>query len=194
MRGATHTGRGEQPATVNFVKGVARHAQMNTRALEPADRGSARRECARVVASGHVGEPCQAATVNDTSGLRVRVHRGSHEVGGSCVEIQAYGSRLVLDVGRPLWADRDEHVPVPGIPGLTSGDDPSLLGVLVTHAHLDHYGLVDQVHPDVPVYVGEAASRIIEAVGFFTGGPALHARGFLVDRVPVELGPFAVTP
>ena len=34
--------------------------------------------------------------------MRARIHRGAHEIGGSCVELEADGCRLVLDVGRPL--------------------------------------------------------------------------------------------
>jgi hypothetical protein len=49
--------------------------------------------------------------------VRARIHRGSHEIGGSCVEVEASdGSRALLDLGRPLSA-----------------------GWLVSHAHLGHY-------------------------------------------------------
>lgn len=77
--------------------------------------------------------------------MRVRVHRGCREIGGSCVEVAAQGSRLVLDVGKPTTAQWGEHVPFPDVPGFAAGDDRSLLAVLVSHPHVDHYGLVDQV-------------------------------------------------
>jgi len=127
--------------------------------------------------------------------MQVRIHRGSREVGGSCVEVSASGSRLVLDVGRPLWAERDEQVPLPDVPGLASGDDPSLLGVVVSHPHLDHYGLLDQVHPSVPVYAGAGAAAIVSAARWFSpSGPALRATGHLRHGSPLQLGPFTVTP
>ena len=127
--------------------------------------------------------------------MQVRIHRGSREVGGSCVEVLAEGSRLVLDVGRPLCAGWDEHVPLPDVPGLATGDDPSLLGVVVSHPHLDHYGLLDQVHPAVPVFAGAAAAAIVDAARWFSpSGPQLRATGHLDNRVPMVLGPFTVTP
>lgn len=127
--------------------------------------------------------------------MRVRVHRGCHEVGGTCVEVEADGARLVLDVGRPLTAGPDELVALPDVPGLADGSDPSILGVLISHGHLDHYGLVDQVHPSVPVYAGKAASAIVEAARFFSPrGPALRPTGYLVDGETFTLGPFRVTP
>ncbi len=138
-------------------------------------------------------------TVHDmttmTTQMRVRVHRGCHEVGGTCVEVEAGGSRLVLDVGRPLTSGTDETIALPDVPGLADGSDPSLLGVLISHGHLDHYGLIDQVHPSVPVYAGQAASAVVEAARFFSPrGPALRPSGYLVDGQTFELGPFVVTP
>ena len=127
--------------------------------------------------------------------MQVRIHRGSREVGGSCVEVLAGGSRLVLDVGRPLCAGWDEHVPLPDVPGLATGDDPSLLGVVVSHPHLDHYGLLDQVHPAVPVFAGAAAAAIVDAARWFSpSGPQLRATGHLHNGVPMVLGTFTVTP
>ena len=63
--------------------------------------------------------------------MRVRVHRGSHEVGGSCVEVEHAGFRLVLDVGKPLNAGWTDRVDLPSVPGLADGSDPDLLGVLI---------------------------------------------------------------
>ena len=129
-----------------------------------------------------------------TTGMRVRVHRGCHEVGGTCIEVEAEGARVVLDVGRPLTAPRQDHVPLPDVPGLADGTDTLLLGVLISHGHLDHYGLLDQVHPAVPVYAGQAAAAIVEAAQFFSPGPALRTAGHLVDGRTFALGPFRVTP
>ena len=81
--------------------------------------------------------------------MRARIHRGAHEVGGGCVELESDGQRLVLDVGLPLSMSADEDATLPAVTGLGSGD-PSLLGVVLSHAHPDHYGLVDQVRADVP--------------------------------------------
>ena len=126
--------------------------------------------------------------------MRARIHRGAHEIGGSCVELESDGRRLVLDVGKPLSSGPREHVPLPAVPGLASGD-PSLAGVLISHAHLDHYGLVDQVHPSVPVYAGREAAALVSAARFFSPmGPELRPTGYLSHRRPVHLSPFTVTP
>jgi ribonuclease J len=127
--------------------------------------------------------------------MNVRIHRGAHEIGGSCVEVEYCGSRIVLDVGKPLWAGWDEVVPLPAVPGLADGSDPELAGVIISHPHLDHYGLIDQVHPSVPVYIGREASLLLAEAEFFSAaGVTLHPTGFLAHRVPIQVGAFTVTP
>jgi ribonuclease J len=126
--------------------------------------------------------------------MRARIHRGAHQVGGSCVELEYDGARIVIDIGRPLDTDFDAELPLPPVPGLASADQ-SPLGVLVSHAHPDHYGLVSGVDESVAVYVGEDAQRILAEAAFFTpGGVRLEAAGFLRDHESFEIGPFRVTP
>jgi ribonuclease J len=127
--------------------------------------------------------------------MQVRIHRGSKEIGGSCVEVEADGARLVLDVGKPLTAGWNDQVQLPAVPGLASGDDPALLGVLISHSHLDHYGLLPQVSPKVAVYAGAATVSMMSAAGFFSRASAdVNVTDPFVDRRPMEIGPFAVTP
>jgi ribonuclease J len=86
-------------------------------------------------------------------------------------------------------------VPLPAVPGLADGTDASLLGVLISHPHLDHYGLIDQVHPSLPVYAGREAAALVGAARFFSPmGPALKPTRHLRDGEPLHLGPFTVTP
>ena len=67
--------------------------------------------------------------------------------------------------------------------------------MVVSHAHLDHYGLLPLAHPDLPVYIGEASARILAEAAFFSpAGLVLRPKGFLRDREPLEVGPFRITP
>lgn len=116
------------------------------------------------------------------------------EIGGSVVELEHDGSRVVLDIGKPLGADL-QGATLPAIPGLGGGDDASLLGVIVTHAHPDHVGLASLVHPRVPFYAGAATARVLVEASFFTPTEVrLQLAGELVDRRPFQLGPFRITP
>ena len=126
--------------------------------------------------------------------MRARIHRGAAEVGGNCVELESDGDRLVLDLGRPLWAEGDDEIPLPAVSGLSEGWDPALHGVLISHGHPDHYGLVDRLPAGVPVYASEVMTRILNAASFFTGAKPLDPAGFLVADRALELGPFKITP
>ena len=125
--------------------------------------------------------------------MRVRIHRGAHEIGGSCVEVEAQGRRIVLDVGRPLTAQRGEAVPLPAADGL-DGSDSSLLGVVISHAHQDHWGLASQIASTVPIYMGEATHRILAEADFWTQGLTVVPTAYLTHRSSFVLGPFTITP
>lgn len=127
--------------------------------------------------------------------MKVRIHRAATEIGGNCIELESQGVRIVLDVGLPLGAPLDAQGLLPDVPGLADGDDPSLAGVVISHPHLDHYGLMTTASPKVPVYIGPAARRVIDAAAFFTNGRTLsEPAGYLCHRRPFDLGPFCVTP
>ena len=127
--------------------------------------------------------------------MRARIHRGAAEIGGTCVELEADGRRLVLDVGWPITAVEGEDVALPGVAGLADGLDPSLLGVVISHPHADHYGLLPKVGTSVPVYIGEPASRILREAAFFSPlGFDRQPSAYLRHREVFDLGPFCVTP
>ena len=127
--------------------------------------------------------------------MKARIHRGAHEIGGSCVELESGGRRLVLDLGLPLSTNRNERVPLPPVAGIESGGDSSLLGVVVSHGHPDHYGLLDQIGSGVPIIMGRTSEAILKEAAYFGAAPELPPMGgHLRHRVPIELGPFLITP
>lgn len=129
--------------------------------------------------------------------MRLRIHRGTKEIGGTCIEIEARGKRLVLDVGLPLDAPVDEgerDALLPAVPGFRERDD-SLLGVVISHPHIDHYGLAFHIRPEVPVFIDEHANKILAAASpYVPHGCAFSNPRFIYNRTPVEIGPFRVTP
>lgn len=127
--------------------------------------------------------------------MKVCIHRGTHEIGGTCIELESQGKRLVLDLGLPLGDTGAAARQLPPVPGLTTGDDDTLLGIVISHPHQDHWGLLPEVHPSVPVFIGEAAARILDAATFFgPSGITLKPQGFLRHHKRFELGPFTLTP
>ncbi|MGL5722494.1 MAG: MBL fold metallo-hydrolase [Brevinema sp.] len=80
--------------------------------------------------------------------MKITIHRGSHEIGGACLEIKT-DSKIWIDLGSPL---DDSTVIVPNPPD----------ALLITHPHMDHYGLIDQIPPEVPLYAGEITQNLIQ--------------------------------
>jgi len=127
-------------------------------------------------------------------GLRVCIHRGADQIGGTCIELQCEGKRLVLDVGVPLDADDPDDVAMPAVSGLDTAD-PSLLGIVISHPHQDHYGLASRVPKGTTFLMGAATERILAAAADFTpSGGTFENVILLTDRKPIELGPFRITP
>jgi ribonuclease J len=47
--------------------------------------------------------------------MKLRVHRGTREIGGTCIELEYVGFRILLDLGLPLDSKGLESGPLPGI-------------------------------------------------------------------------------
>ena len=125
--------------------------------------------------------------------MQVCIHRGTHQIGGTCVEIETQGKRIILDIGLPLDAELAD-TPLPPSSGLTR-HDPSLLGVFVSHPHIDHYGLIPKVLAEVPILIGSDALKILTAADkFIHTSISFNNTIEIKNRTPVVLGPFTLTP
>ncbi|WP_082528847.1 MBL fold metallo-hydrolase [Methylobacterium sp. Leaf466] len=125
--------------------------------------------------------------------MRVRIHRGAREIGGSNIELEHAGARLLLDLGLPLDGESSDPACHPDIEGLAGGG--SLLGLVLSHGHRDHTGLSHLAGPDLPVALGAATLRILQAASAFVPDCHVPANTItLTDRQPLTFGPFTVTP
>lgn len=129
--------------------------------------------------------------------MTVTIHRGTHEIGGSCVEIASGSTRIIMDIGMPLTKPPVGEKPLrPDVPGLypdSPGDSPD--AVFVSHPHLDHYGFLMEIRPEIPVYIGKGASRLVRLTGIFTRRPfEIKNIFFLTSGKPVQVGSLTFTP
>lgn len=127
--------------------------------------------------------------------MRACIHRGSKQIGGSCVEIESCGQRLLVDFGLPLDAEDEGDRYLPQVDGL-NGDDDSLLGILISHPHLDHFGLLQHVSPKIQIGMGAAAKSILEAAAHFVPNQKpISLKGWdFKSSEPITIGAFVVTP
>jgi len=127
--------------------------------------------------------------------MQIIIHRGSKEIGGSCVEVEASGRRILIDLGLPLDAEINDKKYLPSIPGLDGSDD-SLLAILISHPHLDHFGLLAHVSDKIPVIMGKDARSIAEkAASFMKDGFQIQPSDMnLKSGQTIRIGPFMITP
>lgn len=126
--------------------------------------------------------------------MKVRIHRGAKQIGGTCIEVESQGKLVLLDIGQPLDCPDAALAEMPKVVGLEK-PDPSLLGIVLSHPHLDHYGLAYRVPSSIPVLMGAAAERILAAAAVFTpAGGTFKNVIHLVDQIPITLGPFTIKP
>lgn len=126
--------------------------------------------------------------------MRLKIHRGTREIGGTCIELESGGSRILLDLGLPLDATDLASTPLPDIDGLTDGS-ASLLAIILSHGHRDHWGLVPKVHPQIPLVMGKATENIMRAAAdFVPDAIPLTAAHHLEHGKRLQIGPFAILP
>src|SRR5665213_2469264 len=123
--------------------------------------------------------------------LSLTVHRGTQQIGGSCIEItHPLGDRIILDAGRPLDAPE-------GATGLlpASLDRTRPATVLISHPHQDHWGLIEELPPTWPVWTGSGSAKLIAITGDITRRPLSRTFETWNSRSgPFTIGPFTVTP
>jgi ribonuclease J len=127
--------------------------------------------------------------------VKVCIHRGSKEIGGSCVEIISGCKRIIVDLGLPLDAESNDKKYLPHISGL-DGNDDSLLAIIISHPHIDHFGLLAHISNKIPIIMGKAARSILTSASpFLPDTWPVPSDGLnLNSEIPFEIGPFKITP
>lgn len=127
--------------------------------------------------------------------VRLCVHRGTSEIGGNCIEVEALGKSILLDLGMPLMGDVSPKSAIPPVPGLTDGTNPNLLAIVISHPHADHYGLASEAHSSIPIYIGVEAHKLLRAAAVFTPFGVEFSNAVHYNHTqPFEIGPFRLTP
>ena len=70
--------------------------------------------------------------------MKITFLGAAHEVTGSCTLINANGKNILVDCGMEQGADIYENQELPCSPAYIDA-------ILLTHAHIDHSGLVPQI-------------------------------------------------
>lgn len=144
--------------------------------------------------------------------MQLIIHRGSQEIGGTCIELQSDSSKILIDFGLPLVDENREpfdHESIknkskadliasgvlPDIKGLYKDEQPAIDAILLSHPHQDHYGLLSHVNPRIPIYLSQGCRELID-ISYYFGQTDCDLRN--VEAVtmwePFEKGDFVITP
>lgn len=142
--------------------------------------------------------------------MELTIHRGTKEIGGTCIELRHGEHRLILDLGLPLVdeAGDDFRLPpdadaegllaegiLPATPALQADADPGKMAIVITHAHQDHHGLLRFVHPELPVYMTRGTAALLRAsLPFLLDAHLPKTIKTITPWEPIQIGPFTVTP
>ena len=91
--------------------------------------------------------------------MKIKIYRGTHQIGGSAIEISTASTRIILDFGNELSLD-EKYTPINlDIDGVTKGL-PDCDGIVISHYHMDHLGQLTSALPEIPLYMGELSKEI----------------------------------
>jgi ribonuclease J len=117
--------------------------------------------------------------------MKIVLHKGSHEIGGTCIQLTAGKTSILLDAGLPLSAE-SQAVDVAKL---------TVDAVLISHSHKDHYGLMTLLPRQTPVYIGKLGKSFIDATQIFLGEEIQEReyRRFQAWK-SFQIGDFTITP
>lgn len=122
--------------------------------------------------------------------MKITIHRGQNQIGGSIIEIASDTTKIILDAGSEL----DEETPVaPQIDGLFSGQ-ATYDAVFISHYHGDHLGLCDQVLPEIPIYIGKGAADVTNAARKYLNKPEYRFAAYYEAGKTIVIGDMEITP
>ncbi|MFH1309775.1 MAG: MBL fold metallo-hydrolase [Candidatus Omnitrophota bacterium] len=142
--------------------------------------------------------------------MKIIIHRGTKEIGGSCVELETQATRILIDFGIPLVDEKGERFNpdvlkdksinelkslkiLPDIDGLYKGEERHVDAIFISHSHLDHYGLLSYVHPDVPIHMSEGAKILADISDMFVPQGIGKINATVIDkRKSIVVGDFTV--
>ena len=91
--------------------------------------------------------------------MNIIIHRGTHQIGGSAIEISTASTRIILDVGNELSLD-EKYIPINlDVDGVTKGI-PDCDGIVISHYHMDHLGQLIAALPEIPLYMGMLSKEV----------------------------------
>jgi len=115
--------------------------------------------------------------------FKLVIHKGTNEIGGSCVELSTENTTILIDYGSVL----DETSTPAKI-------DKKIDAILLSHSHIDHFGEIKNI-PNIPIYSSPITKELIKITSIFvTKDEIKNNFHFFKPKKSFEIGDFTITP
>lgn len=126
--------------------------------------------------------------------MTLTIHRGTHEIGGSCVELRIAEAKILIDFGLPL--DYEKRIPEEQEQIRRDAAEwcKDVDALFLSHAHTDHYGLFDLLPEGTPIYATEDTFVMLALDGILGKDPTMHLKKCPMQCYkPYEIGKLTIT-
>ena len=104
---------------------------------------------------------------------KMQILQGFGQIGGNIILLEGENSRIILDIGVPVteadgnptdlkFNDKNDNKYLPDIPDLYKEKPDKKTVILISHAHLDHFGLLKYINKSIPVYATKITKKLIK--------------------------------
>ena len=126
--------------------------------------------------------------------MKLKIHRGTGQIGGNIIEIATDRTKIILDCGRNLPPlDQPKEDDDFELDGLTRGQSV-YDAVFITHYYADHCGLVERVNADIPIYMSSETKTVLNIIADFIDAPPVRCNHVLDAGNEVVVGDIEVLP
>lgn len=117
--------------------------------------------------------------------MTITIHKGTNEIGGSCIELSTQNTTILFDYGTPLNLASTK----------LDLKNKKIDAIVISHPHQDHFGEITTVETAIPIYCGKLSKELMNATKLFTG------QGLLANKFhhfeawkSFKIGDITITP